>query len=61
MKNTLKEEAEPKQSKEVYTAQEKSNLGAATENFTMSTPVIMGGLETSVGKSPSYAIWMVLG
>lgn len=61
VENTLKEAAEPSQSEEVYTAEQKSNLGAVAGNFIMSSPVTMGGLGTSAGKSPSYNIQMVSG
>lgn len=63
MENTLKEAAEPSQSEEVYTAEQKSNLGAGAENFTMSTLlwVTMGELGTSAEKPPSYNIQMVSG
>ena len=61
MENTLKEAAKPSQSEEVYTAEQKSNLGAGAGNFTMSTPVTMGGVGTSAGKSPSYNTQRVSG
>lgn len=61
MENMLKDAAEPSQSKEVNTAEQKSNLGAGAGNFAMSTPITTGGLGTSAGKSPSYDIHMVLG